>query len=57
MVKYGVTFTAATRHQYQLQCSKINDNKIAFGNKEHTSDKKSYYKQTSGTTVEIVPPI
>ena len=28
------------RHKHQLQCNKINVKKIAFGNKEHTTDKK-----------------
>ena len=32
--------TAATRHLHQLQCCKINVKKIAFGNKEHTTDQK-----------------
>ena len=31
----GRRSTAATRHLYQLQCSKINVKKIAFGSKEH----------------------
>ena len=41
MVKYGETFYCChTTLKYQLKCSKINVKKIAFGNKEHTTDKK-----------------
>ena len=40
MVNYGETFYRRHTALIQLQCSKINVKKIAFGNKEHTIDKK-----------------
>ena len=38
MLKCGRRSNAAKRHKYQLQCSKINIKKIAFENKEQTTD-------------------